>query len=78
MPARVLTILTCRNLPQFQQPRQPQPSTINEKTLDFTRVVEAMGVLDRADTHRSRRLHPRPGHKASPRESRIGESLEGS
>jgi hypothetical protein len=41
MPARFLTLLTGRNLPKIQQPREPEPSTINEKTIaDFTRVVE--------------------------------------
>jgi hypothetical protein len=49
MATRFLTILTGRNLPTIRQPRKPEPSTINEKTLgDFTRVVEQMGVLKRA------------------------------
>jgi len=31
---------------QIQQPREPEPSTINEKTIaDFTRVVEQTGIL---------------------------------
>jgi hypothetical protein len=35
-----------RNLPKILQPREPQPSTINEKTLgDFARVVNATGIL---------------------------------
>jgi hypothetical protein len=30
------------------QPREPEPSTINEKTIaDFTRVVEQTGILKR-------------------------------
>ena len=38
---RFLTILTGRNVPKIRQPREPEPSTINEKTIaDFTRVVE--------------------------------------
>ena len=38
---RFLTILTGRNLPKIRQPREPEPSIINEKTItDFTRVVE--------------------------------------
>jgi hypothetical protein len=44
---RFLTILTGRNLPKIRQPREPEPSTINEKTIaDFTRVVEQMGILE--------------------------------
>ncbi len=40
MTPRFLTILTGRNLPKIRQPREPEPSTINEKTIaDFTRVV---------------------------------------
>jgi hypothetical protein len=43
---RFLTILTGRNLPKIRQPREPEPSTINEKTIaDFTRVVEQTGIL---------------------------------
>jgi hypothetical protein len=46
MTPRFLTILTGRN--QIRQPRAPEPSTINEKTIaDFTRVVEQMGILER-------------------------------
>ena len=45
MPYRFLTI-TGRNLPKIRQPREPEPSTINEKTVaDFTRVVEQTGIL---------------------------------
>ncbi len=48
MVPRLLTILTGRNLPTIRQPREPEPSTINEKTLaDFTRVVEQTGILER-------------------------------
>jgi hypothetical protein len=46
MARRFLTILTGRNLPKIVQPREPEPSTINEKTIaDFTRVVEQAGIL---------------------------------
>jgi hypothetical protein len=45
---RFLTILTSRNLPNIRQPLEPEPSTINEKTVaDFTRVVELTGILER-------------------------------
>jgi hypothetical protein len=48
MALRFLTILTGRNLPTIRQPREPEPSTINEKTIaDFTRVVEQTGILER-------------------------------
>ena len=48
MAPRFLTILTGRNLPKIRQPREPEPSTINHKTIaDFTRVVEQTGILDR-------------------------------
>jgi hypothetical protein len=48
MPYRFLTILTGRNMPKIRQPREPEPSIINEKTIaDFTRVVEQMGILER-------------------------------
>jgi hypothetical protein len=48
MAPRFLTILTGRNLPKIRQPREPEPSTINEKTVaDFTRVVEQTGILER-------------------------------
>jgi hypothetical protein len=42
-----LTILTNRNLPKIiRQSRDPEPSTINGKTIaDFTRVVEQTGIL---------------------------------
>jgi hypothetical protein len=44
---RFLTILTGRNLPRIGQSRQPEPSTVNEKTIsDFTRVVEQTGILE--------------------------------
>jgi hypothetical protein len=46
---RFLTILTGRNLPKISQPREPEPSTINEKTIaDFARVVEQAGILEQA------------------------------
>ena len=48
MTLRFLTILTGRNLPKISQPREPEPSIINEKTIaDFTRVVEQTGILER-------------------------------
>ena len=48
MPPRFFTILTGRNLPKIRQPREPEPSIINEKTVaDFTRVVEQTGILER-------------------------------
>jgi hypothetical protein len=47
MPSYFLTILTGRNLPKIRQPREPEPSIINEKTVaDFTRVVEQTGILE--------------------------------
>ncbi|MEA2918213.1 MAG: hypothetical protein QOJ15_10294 [Bradyrhizobium sp.] len=46
MAPRSLTILTGHNLPRIRQPREPDPSIINEKTVaDFTRVVEQTGIL---------------------------------
>jgi hypothetical protein len=43
-----LTILTGRNLPKIRQAREPEPSTINEKTIaGFTRVVGQTGILER-------------------------------
>jgi hypothetical protein len=33
MLAHLLTILSGRNLPKIGQPRSPEPSTINEKTI---------------------------------------------
>jgi hypothetical protein len=46
MAPRFLTILTGRNLPKIRQPKEREPSTINEKTIaDFTRVVEQTGIL---------------------------------
>ncbi len=52
MAPRFLTILTGRNLPKIiGQSREPEPSTINEKTIaDFTRVVEETGILERSGT----------------------------
>jgi hypothetical protein len=48
MAPRFLTILTGRNLPKIQQSKEPEPSTVNEKTIaDFTRVVEQTGILCR-------------------------------
>jgi hypothetical protein len=48
MAPRFLTILTGRNLPKIRQPREAEPSIINEKTIaDFTRVVEQTGILKR-------------------------------
>lgn len=47
MSSRLLTILTGHNLPKIWQSREPEPSTINEKTIaDFTRVVEQTGILE--------------------------------
>jgi hypothetical protein len=41
----ILTILTGRNLPKIEQPRLPEHSTIDEKTIaDFTRVLDEQGV----------------------------------
>jgi hypothetical protein len=46
MAPRFRTILTGRNLPKIRQPGEPEPSTINAKTIaDFTRVVEQTGIL---------------------------------
>ena len=48
MAPRFLTILTGRNLPKIRQPGEPEPSTINEKTVaDFMRVVKQTGILQR-------------------------------
>jgi hypothetical protein len=45
MTPRFLTILTGRNLPKIRQPREPEPSITNEKTVaDFTRVLDDQGV----------------------------------
>jgi hypothetical protein len=45
MTALFLPLLTGRNPPKIQQPRESQPSIINEKTIaDFTRVVERTGI----------------------------------
>jgi hypothetical protein len=47
MAPRLLTILTGQNMPKIQQPREPEPSIINEKTIaDFARVVEQTGILE--------------------------------
>jgi hypothetical protein len=47
MAPRFLTILTGRNLPTIRQQQVTAPSIINEKTVvDFTRVVEATGILE--------------------------------
>jgi hypothetical protein len=47
MAPRFLTILTGRNLPKIWQSSEPEPSTINEKTIeDFTRVVEQTEILE--------------------------------
>jgi hypothetical protein len=36
------------DLPKILQPREPEPSIVNEKTVaDFTRVVEQTGILKR-------------------------------
>jgi hypothetical protein len=46
----LLTILTGRNLPRIigQQSREPEPSTINDKTIaGFTCVVEQTGSAAR-------------------------------
>jgi hypothetical protein len=46
----VLTIFTGRNLPKIRQPREPEPSTVNEKTVaGFTRVVDQTGILKREE-----------------------------
>jgi len=48
MAPRFLTILTGHNVPKIGQPREPEPSTINEKTIaEFTRVVEQTRILER-------------------------------
>jgi hypothetical protein len=48
MTLRFLTLLTGYNLPKIRQPREPKPSTINEKTIaDFTRVVDETRILER-------------------------------
>jgi hypothetical protein len=47
MRPRFLTLLTGRGVPKIRQPTEPQPSTVNEKTVaDFTRVVEQTGILE--------------------------------
>ena len=48
MALRFLTIPTGRNVPKIGQPREPEPSIINERTIaDFTRVVEQTRILER-------------------------------
>jgi hypothetical protein len=43
---RTGTLGTGRNLPKIRQPHEPEPSTINEKTIaDFARVVAQTGIL---------------------------------
>jgi hypothetical protein len=55
MAPRFLIILTGRNLPTIRQPREPEPSIINEKTIaDFTRVVEQTGILKRTSVRSPR------------------------
>src|SRR5437899_11043430 len=62
MAPRFLTILTGRTCPEIRQPREPEPSTINEKTVaDFTRVVEQMGILERKPRTDKRASPPRDG-----------------
>jgi len=35
-------------MPKIRQPREPEPSIVNEKTIaDFTRVIERTGILER-------------------------------
>ncbi len=61
MAPRFLTILTGRNLPKIRQSREPEPSTINEKTIaDFTRVVEQTGILERGVEHSASLRAARP------------------
>jgi hypothetical protein len=48
MTLRFLTILTGHNLPKIRQSREPESSTITEKTIAaFTRVVEQTEILER-------------------------------
>ena len=48
MTPHILTILAGRNVPKIRRPREPEPSTINEKTIaDFARVVKQAGILER-------------------------------
>jgi hypothetical protein len=48
MTPHFITILTGRNLPKIRHHREPEPSTINKKTVaDFTRVVEQTNILER-------------------------------
>jgi len=51
MVPRFLTILSGRNLLKVRKPREPEPSTINDKAIaGFTRVVEQAGILKRDTT----------------------------
>ncbi len=51
MPPRFFTILTGHNQPKIRQPREAEPSIINEETIaDFTRVVGQTGILERDPT----------------------------
>jgi hypothetical protein len=51
MTPHFLTLLTGRNLPKIRQPREPERSIINEKTVaDFTRVVEMGSAMNRSST----------------------------
>jgi hypothetical protein len=48
MTLRFLTILTGHNQPKIQRAGEPEPSTVNDKTLaDFACVVEQRGILAR-------------------------------
>ena len=50
-PHFLTPLLTGRDLPKIRQQREPELSTINEKTVaDFTRVVEQTGILKRDAT----------------------------
>jgi len=61
MPYR---FLTGRNPPKTRQPREPEPSTINEKTIaDFTRVVERLPRV--AMSGHSLTLRTSPGRSIS-------------
>jgi hypothetical protein len=63
-----LTTLTGRKLPQIRQPREPEPSTINEKTIaDFTRVAEHTGIMEPERTATS----PLPGDASRDRLRRV-------
>jgi hypothetical protein len=48
MASHFLSILTGHNLPKFGRVRDPEPSTVKEKTIaEFTRVVEQSRILER-------------------------------